>query len=180
MLYVKIPALALLLFGLIMIARGRPLAWRYVHLEAQVVPGKIVDVVREDHSRISDYFFTVTYTTAKGEARRGEHIEVNPKFVDAHLTGSQITQPQVEVRYEESNPGNVFIVGAASNGYGELIVGLILLIMSWGCFWLVGYLRRLDQREMQAMSELYFRRPSQMPPPVVRPRANPPGTKQDP
>jgi hypothetical protein len=118
--------------ALVLVIGGGYLAWmgwqdRSLHArldEAGRVVAGTIDSGEVESGRRSrkTHRFAVSYTTEDGKACRRD-FEVSAGYFERHVSGEQIVEDAVQVKYDPEDPQRAILVGGAKDQRGMLPIG---------------------------------------------------------
>jgi len=133
----KIAAVFVVLWGVYLASSGSETGKQVALLEKKgvTVPGIIESAKKSGRRRSTEYTVVATFATQSGEPRKAE-FEVTSSFFESRTSGQgmmgMIVNPNIEVRYLQTNPNVAMIVGGSINHSSDFWFGIVVALAGIG------------------------------------------------
>jgi|GEM_PF-1192512 len=133
----KIAAVFIVLWGVYLASSGSDTGKQVALLEKKgvTVPGTIESAKKSGRRRSTEHTVVATFATQSGEPRKAE-FEVTSSFFESRTSGQgmmgMIVNPNIEVRYLQTNPNVAMIVGGSVNHSSDFWFGIVVALAGIG------------------------------------------------
>jgi hypothetical protein len=133
----KIAAVFVVLWGVYLASSGSDTGKQVALLEKKgvTVPGIIESAKKSGRRRSTECMVVATFATQSGEPRKAE-FEVTSSFFESRTSGQgmmgMIVNPNIEVRYLQTNPNVAMIVGGSINHSSDFWFGIVVALAGIG------------------------------------------------